>query len=352
VRQGLETIERNARLQTQLIEDLLDMSRIVTGQLRLDMQRVDLKSVIEAALEAARPAAEAKGIALQAALDPLAGAVSGDPSRLQQVCWNLLSNAVKFTPGGGSVQVSLQRVGSQAEIVASDSGQGIHAEFLPHVFERFRQEDASTTRRHGGLGLGLGIVKHLVELHGGTVRVDSAGEGQGATFTVSLPLAAVHDASLPEKRRHAQSDGQSAADCPPGLRGLKVLVVDDEPDARDLVTRLLHECGVQVITAESTAQALRFLQSEQPAVLLSDIGMPGEDGYELIRRVRALEAQQGGTIPAIALTAFARAQDRSRALLSGFQMHLSKPVEPAELIAVVATVAGLTDNASPDTTVR
>jgi PAS domain S-box-containing protein len=338
--QGIETIERNARLQTQLIEDLLDMSRIVSGKIRLDVQRVDLTSIVEAAVEAVKPAAEAKGIRLHAVLDPLPAPMAGDPGRLQQVLWNLLSNAVKFTSKGGRVQVLLERINSHFEISVSDTGQGISPNFLPHVFERFRQEDASTTRQHGGLGLGLGIAKNLVELHGGTIRAKSPGEGQGATFIVTLPLKAVHQEHASEPRQHPQASREYSELRVPNLRDLKVLVVDDEADARDLIKRLLEECGVEVVTADTAAQALQCLLHERPDVLLSDIGMPVEDGYALIRQVRALTVEQGGGIPAVALTAFARAEDRRRALLSGFQMHLAKPVEPSELVAVVANVVG------------
>lgn len=343
-RQGIETIERNARLQTSLIEDLLDMSRIVSGKIRLDVQRVDLISIVQAAVDAVRPAAEAKGIRLHTILDPLPAPMAGDPGRLQQVLWNLLSNAVKFTPKGGRVQVLLERINSHIEISVSDTGQGIRPEFLPHVFERFRQEDASTTREHGGLGLGLGIAKNLVELHGGSIRAHSPGEGQGATFIVTLPLTVAQEPLSQERRQHPRAQDALSEplfeDIAPDLRELKVLVVDDEADARQLITRLLQECGVEVVTAESAAQALQCLPVEKPDVLLSDIGMPVEDGYALIRQVRALPEDRGGNVPAIALTAFARAEDRRRALLSGFQMHLAKPVEPAELVAVVANVAG------------
>ncbi|HEX8237786.1 MAG TPA: PAS domain-containing protein [Abditibacteriaceae bacterium] len=339
-RQGIETIERNARLQTHLIEDLLDMSRIVSGKIRLDVQRVDLASVVEAAIESVQPAAEAKGIRLQKVLDPLPGPISGDPGRLQQVLWNLLMNAVKFTPQDGRVQIVLEHINSHVEITVSDNGQGIRPEFLPHVFDRFRQEDASTTRRHGGLGLGLGIAKNLVELHGGTIRARSPGEGRGATFIVTLPLSVAREAPRMEEKRKPRAPHEQGDFRVPDLRGLKVLVVDDEADARDLIKRLLEECGVSVISAGTAAQALQYLQQEKPAVLLSDIGMPGEDGYALIAQVRALPAQQGGSVPAIALTAFARTEDRRRTLLAGFQMHLAKPVEPAELVTAVANVAG------------
>jgi CheY-like chemotaxis protein len=338
--QGIETIERNARLQTQLIEDLLDMSRIVSGKIRLDVQRVDLTSIVEAAVEAVKPAAEAKGIRLHAVLDPLPAPMAGDPGRLQQVLWNLLSNAVKFTSKGGRVQVLLERINSHFEISVSDTGQGISPNFLPHVFERFRQEDASTTRQHGGLGLGLGIAKNLVELHGGTIRAKSPGEGQGATFIVTLPLSAVQEDTPHQERRHPQESDEYSELQAPDLKGIRVLVVDDESDAQLLVKRLLEECGAEALSASTAAQALQCLQQEKPDVLISDIGMPDEDGYALIRQVRALRMENGGNTPAIALTAFARAEDRRRALLSGFQMHLAKPVEPAELVAVVANVAG------------
>ena len=335
--QALETIERNARIQTQLIEDLLDMSRITSGKLRLDIQPVEPVSFIEAALDTLRPAAEAKGIRLQRLLDPAAGPVSGDPNRLQQVVWNLLSNAIKFTPRGGRVQVVLQRVNSHIEMSVADTGVGIKPEFLVHVFERFRQADASSTRNYGGLGLGLAIVRHLVELHGGTVSAASPGESQGATFTVRLPLTVVHRQASEETRFHPRTPTAPAVDyrnC--DLSGITVLVVDDEPDARDLIARVLRDCRAEVHAVGSADEALRLLAKAKPDLLVSDIGMPVTDGYELLRRVRAL----GETTPAIALTAFARSEDRTRALLSGFLVHVSKPIEPAELVATVASVAG------------
>ncbi len=350
LRHGLETIERNARAQTQIIEDLLDMSRIISGKVRLDVQRVDLAAVARSGIETVRPGAEAKGVRLHAVLDSLAAPVSGDPNRLQQVMWNLLSNAIKFTPRGGRVQVVLERINSHLELSVSDSGEGIKPEFLAHVFDRFRQADASTTRQHGGLGLGLAIVKQLVELHGGTVRARSTGPGQGATFTVALPLTVLHtepatsDASDVE-RRHPQAVGAAPVTIPDQcvrIGGVKVLVVDDEPDARLLVRRLLEDCAAIVTTAESAGEALERLASDRFDVLVSDIGMPGEDGYSLIRRVRALGPDRGGNIPAIALTAYARAEDRMRSILAGFQMHVAKPVEPAELITMVASLAGRT----------
>jgi PAS domain S-box-containing protein len=339
MQQGLEVIERNARAQTQIIEDLLDMSRIISGKIRLDVQQVDLLAVIENALETVRPSAAAREIRLQPALDPRAGPVSGDPSRLQQVFWNLLSNAIKFTPKGGRVQILLERVNSHVEVSVTDTGVGINPEFLPRLFERFSQADSSTTRHHGGLGIGLAIVKQLVELHGGMVRAKSAGEGQGATFIVTLPLTVVHPAL--EQRRHPKGSlKEQSGDCSPRLDGVTVLVVDDEPDARELVSRVLSDCGAEVRTAGSAADARAMIMRAKPTVLVSDIGMPGEDGYALIRQIRKGDAGIGQDIPAIALTAYARSEDRQRAILSGFQMHIAKPVEPAELIAMVASLAG------------
>jgi PAS domain S-box-containing protein len=340
--EGIAVIERNARGQTKLIEDLLDMSRITSGKLRLDVQQVDLRDVVQAAVAAVRHAADSKGVQLTAVLDPLAGPVRGDPGRLQQCVWNLLSNATKFTPRGGRVEVSLARVNSHFEIAVADTGQGIKAEFLPHVFERFRQADASTTRRHGGLGLGLSIVKNLVELHGGKVRVKSPGEGQGATFIVELPRMVAHplpDGPPQEPSTSRPMSSAAAAVDYPSLAGVTVLAVDDEADARDLIRRILEECGARVLLAASAAEALDLVPRERPDMIVSDIGMPGEDGYQLIREVRALPPDVGGRTPAAALTAFARAEDRTRALRAGYQTHVAKPVEPMELTAVVASLA-------------
>lgn len=338
---GLDAIERNARVQSQLIEDLLDMNRITSGKVRLDVQPVAPLSFIEAAVETVRPAADAKGIRLEKLLDPAAGPISGDPNRLQQVVWNLLSNALKFTPRGGKVQVVLERVNSHIEICVADTGIGIKPEFLPHVFERFRQVDASTTRAYGGLGLGLAIVKHLVELHGGTVRVDSAGEDRGTTFTVRLPLAVMYRSIYEEARLHPKTPKSMSVDFNAlDLSGIKVLVIDDEVDACELVKRILTDCDAEVFTACTASEALPLVARERPHVLVSDIGMPDVDGYELLRRVRALGPGGGGTVSAIALTAFARSEDRTRALRAGFLVHVSKPIEPSELIATVATVAG------------
>ncbi len=346
VAEGLAVIERNARAQTQIIEDLLDMSRIISGRVRLEVQRVDLAEVVEAAVETVKPAAEARGVRVQVVLDPVAGPVSGDPGRLQQVFWNLLINAVKFTPRDGRVQVMLERVNSHVEVSVIDSGEGITPEFLPQVFDRFRQADGSTTRRHGGLGLGLAIVKQLVELHGGNVRAKSAGVGQGSTFTVMLPVMAVREGAEPgEERRHPTADGaaggvkEEAEKLEGGdIAGMRVVVVDDEADARALMKRLLEENGAAVMVAGSAAEALEVLKRERPDVLVSDIGMPGEDGYSLIRRVRGLRGEEGGATPAVALTAYARAEDRMKAVGAGFQHHVAKPVEPGALIAVVGSL--------------
>ncbi len=340
LREGLAVIERNTKIQTQLIEDLLDMSRIISEKIRLDVQRVDLQDSINAAVESVRHSADAKDIRLQLVLDPLAGPVRGDPNRLQQCFWNLLANAIKFTPKGGKVQVSLERVNSHVEVCVVDDGRGIEPEFLPHVFERFRQADASTTRRYGGLGLGLSIVKQLVELHGGSIRAKSAGEGKGATFCIELPLMVVHPPDLRGSAGHPRATkGTAAAADHPSLEGISVLAVDDEPDARNLLKRLLEDCGARVYLAASAKEGLAILQHQLPDMIISDIGMPGQDGYEFIKQVRRLSPEQGGRIPAAAFTAFARAEDRTRALRAGFQTHVAKPVEPTELTAVVASLA-------------
>ncbi|HEY0428849.1 MAG TPA: ATP-binding protein [Pyrinomonadaceae bacterium] len=341
---AIETINRNARVQAQIIDDILDVSRIITGKLRLDIQLIDPSRVIESAVESARPAAEARGIRLQMMLDPQAGPVSGDPNRLQQVIWNLLTNAIKFTPKGGRAQLRLERVNSHVEISVSDNGQGISADFLPHVFERFRQSDSTTSRRHGGLGLGLSIVRQLVEMHGGSVSVTSPGEGQGATFVVTLPIAVVRSKSFGEnnkdERVHPKTSEHAVAfDCPPQLKGLRVLCVDDEKDARELLTAVLEQCDAETLAVASTAEALSAIDEFNPHILVSDIGMPVEDGYELIRQVREKELlHHRKRIPAVALTAYARVEDRLRALSAGFQMHVPKPVEPAELAAVIASL--------------
>jgi CheY-like chemotaxis protein len=298
--------------------------------------------VVEAAVETIRAAAEAKGIRLTSVLDSAAGPIAGDPSRLQQVVWNLLSNAIKFTGKNGRIQVHLQRVNSHIEISVTDTGIGIEPEFLPHVFDRFRQGDASSSRATGGLGLGLAIVQQLVELHGGSVRATSPGKDGGATFTVRLPLMAVRRES-PDERRHPTTRGIAAlAFKRLDLTGIKVLVVDDEADARDLIARVLAECGAEVSTAGTAEETLVEVERIRPHVLVSDIGMPTVDGYQMLRLVRELGLARGGGVPAIALTAFARSEDRTRALHAGFLVHVSKPVEPAELMAAVASVVGRT----------
>ena len=339
LKHGLEVIARNARAQAQLIEDLLDMSRIVSGKIRLDVQRTELTTVIDAALEAVQHSADAKEIRLRKIIDPLAGPVSGDPNRLQQIVWNLLSNAVKFTGKGGIVQIVVERVNSHVEIAVIDSGIGITPEFLPLVFERFRQADPSTTRKYGGLGLGLAIVKQLVELHGGSVRAESGGPGRGAAFIVSLPLGVVRDDG---KRERPTSGPAALRPSEVYLDGVKVLVIDDEPDARGLVKMVLASSNAEVIVGASAAEGIELVRSQRPDVLVSDIGMPGQDGYQFIREVRSLPSSSGGTTPAIALTAFARSEDRTRALLAGYQIHLSKPIDPQELLATVASLVGRT----------
>jgi signal transduction histidine kinase/CheY-like chemotaxis protein len=340
---ALETIERNARMQAGLIEDLLDVSRMVTGKLTLDIQPVDLASVIEAALDVVRPAAEAKGLRLESRLDAPVGRVAGDPARLQQVVSNLLVNAVKFSATGGRVEVRLQALGPDVQVTVSDTGQGIAPDFLPYVFERLRQADATSTRAQTGLGLGLAIVRHLVELHGGTVRADSPGEGQGATFTVTLPLAPdLGTGGEPEvaERGRWEATGSAAKAGPGSLDGVRVLVVDDERDARDFLALVLQRAGASVIAAGSAAEALRVLESDKVDVLLADVAMPGEDGYALIRKVRALSREQRRCIPAAAVTAYAGVADHDRALSEGFDRHVVKPVAPDDLVALVASLAG------------
>jgi PAS domain S-box-containing protein len=346
LQRGLQTIERNARAQAQLIEDLLDMSRITSGKVLLDVQTLSPTVFIDAAIETLRPAAEAKSIRLEKHYDAGAGMISGDPARLQQVVWNLLSNAIKFTPRDGLVEVTLRPSNGEGngdgsgnvEIAVCDSGAGIAPEFITHVFERFRQGDASTTRQHGGLGLGLSIVKHLIEQHGGTVRVDSEGAGRGACFTVELPAA----------NQQLMARAGRARYCPPSpltpdivlrdLSRVKVLVVDDEPDARDLIKRILSDCNATVTTADSARAALEAFRAAPPDVLVSDLGMPDMDGFGLLAEVRKLGTAAGGNVPAVALTAFARSEDRLRALEAGFAAHISKPVEPSQLIATVANM--------------
>jgi PAS domain S-box-containing protein len=340
VAHGLEIISRNARAQAQLIEDLLDMSRIVAGKIRLDVQHTDLGMVVAAAVDAVKVPADAKEIRLRKIFDPDAGPVSGDPNRLQQVFWNLLSNAVKFTPKGGRVDVVIARVNSHVEVSVSDSGPGVPPEFLPHLFERFRQADASTTRKHGGLGLGLAIVKQLVELHGGTVRVEGGNDGRGSIFTVSLPLGAIREDG---KRAHPTARRAPLPHGEVDLDQIKALVIDDEPDARGLIKHVLTSAKAEVFTAASAREGLDLFKELRPSIVISDIGMPEKDGYHLIREIRGLSAVDGGRTPAIALTAFARSEDRTRALLAGYQIHLAKPIEPSELLATVASLVGRTE---------
>ncbi len=337
---AMETIERNAKSQARIVEDILDVSRAITGKLRLEVQPVLPGSVIEVALDAIRPAAEAKEIRLQHILDPRAGPVSGDPNRLQQIVWNLLSNAVKFTPRGGRVEVRLERVNSHVEIIVSDTGQGIHSDLLPFIFDRFRQGDSTTTRQHGGLGLGLAIVRHLVELHGGSVHADSPGHGGGANFTVTLPLMAIYSEPRSAARPQLSDLNAPAALEATRLSGIKVLVVDDEPDTCEVLKVMIEQYGGEVKTCASCREALETLKRWKPDVLVSDIEMPGEDGYQLIEKIRLLAPEQGGTIPALALTAYARVDDRIRALSAGYQMHLAKPAEPVELTVVITRLAG------------
>jgi len=341
---AVETIHRNVQLQARLIEDMLDVSRIISGKLRLDAQPTDPTMIVNAAVDTLRPAADAKNIRLQVVMDFGAVVVLGDPGRLQQVIWNLLSNSIKFTPKGGKVQVQLERVNSHVEITVSDNGPGIDEDFLPHVFERFKQADSTSARVHGGLGLGLAIVRHLVELHGGTVEAGNRADSPGAVFTVKLPLMVVrkHSGSpvMEAERVHPTASGSLPFDSPPALEGLRILAVDDEADARQLLAAVLEKCGAEVKTCSSSSEALKELEQYKFDILVSDIGMPGEDGYALIEKVRALEPEGRVRIPAVALTAYARVEDRMRALAAGYNMHVPKPVEPAELAMVIASLTG------------
>jgi PAS domain S-box-containing protein len=330
---ALETIERNAEVQKKLIEDILDVSRIVQGKIRLNLRPLHLIPVINAVSESIHPIAQAKAIQFQSLLDPNVAQVTGDADRLQQVLWNLLSNAVKFTPSGGRIEIRLEQVNSMAQITVSDTGAGISADFLPYVFERFRQADGTSTRANGGLGLGLAIVRHLVEMHNGTVYATSDGEGLGATFMVQLPIRTEEQIVQPT---NLDSVGSGEF---PSLNGLRILVVDDNIDTLGLISFILEQCQAQVTTVTSASEALAALSQFKPNVLISDIGMPGEDGYSLIQRIRVLPAELGGQIPAAALTAFAGESERNRALTAGFQIHISKPVEPAELVAAVVKLA-------------
>ena len=340
---ALQTVERSARAQNRIISDLLDVSRIINGQLRLNVRTLEPAPIIEAGVEAVRPAADAKGVLMKTALDRRAGAISGDSDRLQQVVWNLVSNAIKFTPRGGIVEVRLEQVGSHVELAVSDTGAGISPEFLPFIFDRFRQADSSSTRKQGGLGLGLAIVRHLVELHGGTVHAESEGANRGAVFVVKIPLTSLDGVVLEERVHLAATLDAAKLDCPPPLVGLRVLVVDDETNVRDLLSAILAKCDADVRTAASAAEALAIFGDGtqwRPEVLIADIEMPEADGYELMRQVRRLPPECGGRVPAVALTAHARVKDRMKALAAGFQMHVPKPVEPAELLTVLGSVTG------------
>ncbi|HEX6243383.1 MAG TPA: PAS domain S-box protein [Polyangiales bacterium] len=336
-RHAIDAIVRNAMAQQQIVDDLLDVSRIISGKLRLDVDLVDINSVLTSAIDVVRPAADAKGVVLQPVLNPDAGLIKGDAARLQQVFWNLLTNAVKFTPRGGRVQISLRRVNSSVQIEVLDNGAGIDAEFLPHVFERFSQADSSRSRSRGGLGLGLSIVKHLIELHGGTVTAHSDGLGKGSVFAVRIPIVPVRSPIQQSEHRISHAPDVSY---PAELSGLKVLVLDDEQDAREVVQLVLQQGGAHVTVASTVAEALEAVRTFRPDVVVSDIGLPEEDGYVFISKLRALSREDGGRTPAVALTAYARAEDRRRALVAGFQNHAAKPIEPQELVMVVANLAG------------
>jgi len=335
---GVETVERNANWLSQIIDDVLDVSRIVSGKIRLDVQSVQLPVIVDHAVATVQPAADAKGVRLETIVDPGVGPISGDPDRLRQVLWNLLTNAVKFTGRGGRVQVRLERVNSHVEVAVSDTGVGITPDFLPYVFERFRQADASTTRKTGGLGLGLAIVRHLVEMHGGTVEATSAGENAGSTFRVKLPLMIVHPAASEAPREHPRTPSSAPLGPLDDLRGVRVVAIDDEADALGLLRVVLETAGAKVSTFASPEAALERIAAEQPDALIVDVGMPGMDGYDFIRRLRASPERSIRDVPAAALTAFARAEDRTRSLQSGFEMHLAKPIDPGELVAAVATL--------------
>jgi CheY-like chemotaxis protein len=343
MKEGLEVIERNCRMQAQLIEDVLDVSRIVSGNMELQTGPCELADVINAAIDVVRPAAEAKTIGFDINLDPAASRASCDARRMEQVVWNLLANAVKFSPSGRLIRISLSRFRSTARIEIGDDGQGISAQFLPHVFDRFRQAESSTRRKHGGLGLGLSIVKHIVELHGGTVQASSAGEGRGATFTVNLPVRAVH--VVGPTPRSEFSDPPQLELLSVRLDGVRVLAVDDEADARRLLSKVLGEAGANITAVGSVTEAMAAIGAGCPDVLLSDIAMPDQDGYDLIGKVRSA-GHSVKVLPAVALTAFAHKDDRLRALLAGFQVHVPKPIDPHELVAVIATLAGRTGEQS------
>jgi PAS domain S-box-containing protein len=347
---ALVIVERNAQAQIKLIEDLLDVSRIITGKLRIDSQPIQFAAVVKDVIDEFRPAAEAKSISLSDDLDAAAGPIIGDLTRLKQIVGNLLSNAIKFTNEGGRIEVSLKRTDGHARLCVSDNGVGIDPAVLPHIFERFKQADSSNVRAHSGLGLGLAIVQHLVREHHGSVNAESPGPGKGATFTVNFPLApsegAIESAANTDLFARVQRGWEPAepASDPCALEGVTVLLVEDEPDTRDLLTTILQECGARVLAVDSASEAMALLQRELPNVLLSDIGMTGESGYDLIKQIRALPAEKGGSVPAVALTAYAGPNDRRRALIAGFHVHLAKPVEPDELLAVIGSLGRTMSN--------
>jgi PAS domain S-box-containing protein len=338
---ALEIIERNARAQTQLIGDLLDVSRIISGKMRLAIAPVDVAQLVRAAVDAVLPAARAKGVAIAQAIDPAVGTIAGDADRLQQVLWNLLSNAVKFTPKGGRVQLRVERREAVVEVVVSDDGQGIEPAFLSHIFERFRQADSSASRKHAGLGLGLAIVRHLVELHGGWVKVESEGRNKGSKFVASFPTSPLHAAGGEPPGAARRSVAPRDFACPPELEGVHILVVEDDDDARELLVHVLERCKARVSAASNVPEALETLDRAPPDVIVSDIGLPGEDGYAFIKQVRTRPPERGGRAPAIALTAYARVEDRTKALLAGFNTHVPKPIEPVELIAMLSSLSAL-----------
>ena len=332
-------IERNAEAQSQIVADLLDISRVLTGKIRIQAAQANLADIVDMAVEGVRPAADAKRIRIDMTLDRQHALLRGDIDRLHQVVWHLLSNAVKFTPKGGVIRLELSREESDLVLVVEDSGAGIAPDFVDHVFESFRQSDSSSSRHHGGLGVGLSIVRHIVELHGGSIEAKSSGLGGGATFVVKLPVSALVSTTVGVSRFPAAKPEARNITVPAGLEGIRALVVDDEPDARELISYLLSTCGVEVRAAASATEALSELEQFAPHVILSDIGMPGEDGYALIRRIRTLPNEKKD-IPAIAFTAFARNEDRARALVEGFNVHMAKPVEPAALIEAILNLVG------------
>jgi PAS domain S-box-containing protein len=336
---AIETIERNATSLTQIVEDVLDVSRIVSGKIRLNVQPVDFPEIVRNAIEAVTPAADAKNIRIEAVIDPHAAPIAGDPERLQQILWNLLSNAVKFTGKAGKVQVRLGRVNSHVELSVSDTGVGISPEFLPHVFERFRQADAGIARERGGLGLGLSIARHLTEMHGGTIEAASGGVGQGATFRLKMPLMIIHAVRESTTRVHPRSPSRASAISVVDLERVHILAVDDDADALSLVAEVLEAAGARVSTARSAEDALRQVSTEVPNVLIADLGMPHVDGFQLIEQVRRHRNPLVRAIPAAALTAYARSDDRVKALRAGFQIHLAKPIDPAELVTTIAALA-------------